>query len=215
MKHLILTVIVLAVVCSVAVRASSPELHSIAREFFAWRATQQPSTGDDVNRIERPGGWVPDWSPKALVGYDAKQKEFHSRLENLNKSGWTVADSIDYLLLRSAIGRVDHELNVVRWPKRHPYFYVQQTLGAVYELLLQPPPFSYDRGRDIVLRMESVSKTLEYARTNLTEPIAPFAQLTIAALQDVKKQLEASSVELVQLCRAFFRSDISPHASKR
>jgi hypothetical protein len=205
MKHPILCVIVLAVLCTIVVRASSPELHSIAREFFAWRATQQPSTGDDVNRVDRPEGWVPDWSPKALASYDAKQKEFRSRLETLNRSGWTVADSIDYLLLRSAIGRVDHELNVVGWPKRHPYFYVQQTLGAVYELLLQPPPFSYERGRDIVLRMESISKTLEHARTNLTEPVTPFAQLTITALEDVKQQLEASSVELVQLLQGDFQ----------
>lgn len=205
MKYRALVLLTLVVGSVTDVAASSPDLQSIARAFFAWRATQQPSTGDDVNRIERPEGWVPDWSPKAIVRYNAQQVEFRSRLETLNKSGWTIADSTDFLLLRSAIGRVDHELNVVRWPRRHPSFYVQQTLGALYELLLQPPPFSYNRGRDIVLRMESIPKTLEYARTNLTEPVAQFAHVTIGDLHDIRKQLETSSVELVQLLPGAFQ----------
>ncbi len=200
---LFLTLII--VVSVIPLHASSPSLQSLAREFFAWRATEQPSTGDDVNRVERPEGWVPDWSPEALAAYDAEQKAFRTRLESLDKSSWTVRDSVDYLLLRSAIARVDHELNVVRWPERQPYFYIEQTLGAVYELLLQPPPFSYERSRDIVLRMESIPKTLRFARINLTEPAAPYARLAIASLDNIRKQLEQSSMELLGLLPPVFQ----------
>ena len=125
--------------------AAAPNLQSLAKEFFAWRAVQQPATNDDVNRVERPDGWTPDWSPNALKQYDAKQREFMRRLNALKHNGWTVADSVDFLLLRSAISRVHYELNITKAPRRNPHFYTQQTLGAVYELILQPLPISESR----------------------------------------------------------------------
>lgn len=181
------------------VYAAAPHLQSLAREFFAWRAVQQPATHDDVNRVERPDRWVPDWSPKALREYDAKQKDFMRRLKGLKHNGWTVSDSVDYLLLRSAISRVEYELNIIRSPRSNPDFYIQQTLGAVFELILQPPPFSESRAKNIVLRLESIPQTLQRARTNLTEPIGVFTQRAIEDLENIKSQLQRFSGELVLL----------------
>lgn len=186
-------------VASVQTNAADSNLHSLAREFFAWRSAQQPATHDDVNRVERPNGWIPDWSPKALVDYDAKQKQFMQQLTALNHRGWTVSDSVDFLLLRSAIARVDYELNVVRSARRNPNFYIQQTLGAVFELLLQPPPLTETRARNIILRLNSIPATLQHARINLTECVAPFATRTIQDLSEIESQLEAFSKELAPL----------------
>jgi uncharacterized protein (DUF885 family) len=186
--------------------ASAPNLQALAREFFAWRAMQQPATNDDVNRVERPDGWTPDWSPQALKEYSAKQKDFLRRLKALQHNGWTVADSVDFLLLRSAISRVEYELNIIRLPRRNPHFYTQQTLGAVYELILQPPPFSESRAQNIVLRLESIPKTLKHARTNLIEPVGVFAQRTIEDLENVKSQLARFSGELVRFLPQSFQA---------
>lgn len=180
-------------------KAGAPNLQRLAREFFTWCAAQQPATNDDVNRVERPDGWAPDWSPEALKRYDAGQKNFMSRLKSLKHTGWTIADSVDYLLLRSAIARVDYELNITGQPRRNPHFYTHQTLGAVYELLLQPPPFSEARATNIAVRLESIPRTLHHARKNLTEPVAAFAQRAIEDLENVERQVEASSVALVPL----------------
>ena len=49
---------------------------------------------------------------------------------------------VDRRLLRSAFARVRWELDVERGWERDPTFYVQETLGAVYDLLVPPPPFS-------------------------------------------------------------------------
>ena len=185
--------------CAQVARAEAPALQSLAREFFTWRAVTQPATGDDVNRVERPEGWVPDWSPKALTSYNARQKEFSRRLTSLSKEGWTISDSVDYLVLRAAIARVDHELNVVRSARKNPNFYIQQTLGAVYELLLPPPPFPYERSKELLLRLESIPATLEHARTNLTGAVRPFAQTAIDNLAQIQKQMDKFSLELVQL----------------
>ncbi len=46
----------------IAVLASADPLDDLARDFWAWRAATQPSSGDDIPRLERPAGWRPDWS---------------------------------------------------------------------------------------------------------------------------------------------------------
>ncbi|MER3522507.1 MAG: DUF885 domain-containing protein [Ignavibacteria bacterium] len=186
----------LFVACSAHAEFSASELQLLAYEFFSWRASQQPSTHDDVNRVQRPDGWTPDWSPQALQHYDARWREFLDRLSKLDRTGWTVADSVDFLLLRSAILRVDHERNVVRSPQRDPDFYVQQTLGSVYELILEPPPFLEERARNLVIRLESIPATLQHARSNLIECVAPFASNTIATLAQIESQLATFSQEL-------------------
>ena len=45
------------------------DLQILARHFFDWRRSQQPVQGDDIPRVERPEGWLPDFSPEALEDY--------------------------------------------------------------------------------------------------------------------------------------------------
>ncbi len=88
----------------------------------------------------------------------------------------------------SAIARVRWELDVnPRW-QRDPAFYVEQTVDALQEELMPPPPFSGERSREIVARTENIPAILEQAKLNL-KAIAPFAQLTIAMLSDIDSRL--------------------------
>lgn len=128
--------------------------------------------------------------------YNAQLKLFRHRLLSLEQAGWTTADSVDFLLLRSAIARVDFEMNLVRSARRNPEFYVQQSLGAVYELLLEPPPFSEARTLNLIARLESIPGTLKTARDNLTEPVAAFGKLTVGDLGNIASQLEMLTKEL-------------------
>ena len=60
----LLTLCCLAVM---AVAATLDPLDDLARDFWTWRAATQPSSGDDIPRIERPAGWLPDWSRDAIA----------------------------------------------------------------------------------------------------------------------------------------------------
>ncbi len=171
-------------------KPSAVNLQALAKEFFDWRATTQPASYDDVNRVERPDGWAPDFSAVALRQHDERQKKFHDRLDALDHSGWTVADSVDYLFLRAAIERVNYELNIVRSARRNPDFYVHQTLGIIYELILPPPPFSEARAKNIVLRMQSIPNTVQHAKANLTEGVRYFADIALAKLSGVREKLD-------------------------
>jgi hypothetical protein len=74
-----------------------------------------------------------------------------------------------------------------RW-QRDPAFYVEQTIGALQEAVVPPPPFGDARSREIVARAENIPSILEQAKLNL-EPIAPFARLTIEMLPDIDARL--------------------------
>ena len=95
----------------------------------------------------------------------------------MNATGWPVAQQVDYRLIGSAIARVRWELDVnPRW-QRDPTFYVEQTVTALEEELLPPPPISDARSREIVTRAQNIPSILEQAKANL-RPIAPFAELS-------------------------------------
>lgn len=173
----------------IALAQNNLKIQNFAREFFNWRVITQPVTGDDIPRVERPDKWIPDYSPEALAAYREKYIEFSSKLINLPHTGWSKSDSVDYLLLHSAIERVNWELNILKLPNRNPDFYVHQTLGAVYELLLIHSPINRNRAENIILRLNSFNKTIQYAKTNLNEPVMSFADIALGSLEDIKSRL--------------------------
>ena len=107
-------------------------------------------------------------------------------MKNLPQENWSVTDSVDYLLLHSAIERVNWELNVLKLPNRNPDFYVHQTLGAVFELLLIHSPMDKKRAENIIHRLNSIPSTIENAKVNLTEAVAPFAEIALRKLNDIR-----------------------------
>ncbi|MBC7047341.1 hypothetical protein G6O52_25795, partial [Salmonella enterica subsp. enterica serovar Heidelberg] len=42
--------------------AAQPAVQQLGADFWAWRGTTQPASSDDIPRIVRPAGWLPDWS---------------------------------------------------------------------------------------------------------------------------------------------------------
>lgn len=165
------------------------DLQSLAKEFFEWRKITQPATGDDILRVERPDKWAPDYSPKAVINYKQEYEKYINRLASLNKSNFSLADSVDYLLLRSAIERVNWELNILKQPFRNPDFYVHQTIGAVYELLLVHSEMTDERAENIITRLNSIPTTIKHAKQNLNEPVKAFTEIALEKLNDIRNRL--------------------------
>src|SRR5262249_39067276 len=85
---------------------------------------------------------------------------------------------------------------VLRSWERDPLFYTQQSLGAVFLYLVQPAPFDESRTRAIVLQMKNIPQIVEDAKRNLNDARAPFAQLAIEQLKDVRASVEKSMAQL-------------------
>jgi len=172
-------------------------LDRLASDFWTWRTIYRPFTFDDIPRIERATG-VRDWSEAAVEKQRADLAKFESRWSAMHPNAWPVAQKVDYRLIGSAIARVRWELDVnPRW-QRDPTFYIEQTVGALQEELMPPPPFNEVRWREIVMRAENVPSILDQAKLNL-KAVKPFAQLAIASLSDIDARMKRVGAGLAPL----------------
>jgi len=163
-------------------------LDKLTDDFWTWRAKYAPFTGDDVNRIERPGG-TRDWS---RVSIDKRRKdlaEFEARWKKIDIDGWPITKQVDYKLIGSALSRVHWELDInPRW-KRDPNFYIEQTLTALVEALTVPAPYDEARSKEILTRVENIPSVLQQGEANLDKPPAPFAAVAAQNLDGIRERL--------------------------
>src|SRR5438034_8175500 len=176
--------------------AQTDSLEKVAGDFWAWRAKYAAFTGDDVNRIERPGG-MRDWSRASI---DQRRKDlaaFEARWKKIDASRWPIPQQVDYRLIGSALSRAHWELDMnPRW-KRDPNFYIEQTLTALVEALTVPPPYDEARSREILTRVENIPSILQQGAGNLTNPPAPFATVAINNLEGIREGLRKMASSLV------------------
>lgn len=166
------------------------QFYQFAREFWQWRAFYQPTSSDDIPRIERPEGWEPDWSAAAVEKQHEALGDFEARWQGFTVSDWTIPQQVDYRLIGSAIARVYWELDVLCSWQRNPRFYVYQTLGAIFEELLMNKPFDEKRSAEIVRRFARIPKLLEDGKANLEgNAIKPFTVATLELFQDLRPRL--------------------------
>jgi len=194
--------------------ATGDSLQQFARDFWAWRAAGQPVSGDDVPRVLRPPGWTPDWSAPAVAARRRDLARFESHWRALASPGRPVAEQVDRRLLGSALARVRWELDGVRLWRRDPGFYLAQTLGALVDALLPPPPFTPARGRQVVERLASFPRTLADGRANLDQAVEPFARLALADLEDVGPRLRQAMAALRPLLAAESRPRLDQETAR-
>jgi uncharacterized protein (DUF885 family) len=176
-------------------KADSQLLEKLADDFWSWRAKYAPFTGDDVNRIERPGG-TRDWSRSAIDSHRKELAEFDARWKKIDASEWPIPNQVDYRLIGSALARVRWELDInPRW-KRDPNFYIEQTLTPIVEALTVPAPYDEAHSREILTRIENIPAILQQGVANLEKPPAPFATVAIQALDGVRERLHKMAAAL-------------------
>jgi uncharacterized protein (DUF885 family) len=182
-------------ICIANIAAAEP-LEKLADDFWAWRAKYAPFTGDDVNRIERPGG-MRDWSGRSIDQRRSDLEKFATRWKNIDGAQWPIAKQVDYKLIESALARVRWELELnPRW-KRDPNFYIEQTLTALAEALTVPAPYDEPRSREILALIENIPSILQQGTENLDNPPAPFASVAIQNLDGIRGRLRKIATALV------------------
>ncbi len=204
------TVLFLATVFfSLNIRAQD-SLDKLATDFWSWRTQYQPFNNDDIPRIERPGGLKRSWSAAAAARQRAELAGFEARWKKLDATKWQRTQQVDYRLMGSALARVHWELDVNRRWQRDPTFYIDQTLTAVTETLLPPPPFDEARSRELVVRLQNIPGILEDAKANLQQPAAPFARLAIELLANIGQDLELVVKEVSPLLTGGRGTELAP-----
>jgi len=179
--------------------SGADDLQKLAGDFWAWRDRNVPFNGDDVPRIPRPAPLTSDdgrdWSAGGIASKRRMRAELEARWKAMNSSAWRVPQQVDYQLLGSAIARVRWELDLNREWRCDPDFYLSQSLGALVQALVEPPPFDPERSRTIRIRMEEIPALLESGKANL-QAAKPFAKLAIDSLHDIGPQLRQLEKEV-------------------
>jgi uncharacterized protein (DUF885 family) len=176
---------------------ANESLQSLADEFWQWRARDQPFSKDDIPRIDHPDGRR-DWSAASIARQRRALTDYETRWKQMNTRGWSISQQVDYRLVGSAMARVRWDLDLNRRWERDPSFYLDQTLTALLEALVQPPPFDARRSREIVVRMEEIPEILADGKKNL-HPVRPFAQLAIADLQHIRPRVQRVAAEVAPM----------------
>ena len=107
MKNIATLLLLLVITSSVCAQQNDP-LDKLANDFWTWRAKYAPFNGDDVPRIERPGG-MRDWSRPAIEKRRKDLDGFESRWKKIDAKGWPVPKQVD------SAGPVPGN----RWRRRH------------------------------------------------------------------------------------------------
>src|SRR6202011_4217383 len=172
-------------------------LDKLAADFWTWRTRYAPFTGDDVNRIERPGG-MRDWSRARIDSQRKELSEFEARWKKIDSHTWPIARQVDYRLIGSALSRVRWELDINPSWRRDPTFYIGQTLTPIVEALTVPAPYTETQSREILTRIENVPSILEQAAQNLERLPAPFARVAAQALENIRPRLHQMASALTR-----------------
>lgn len=177
------------------------EVQQLGADFWAWRATTQPATSDDIPRIVRPQGWTPDWSPKAVAEQRKALAQFEAQWKALAAKPGTVSEKVDYRLVGSALARVHWELDHVAAWRRQPHFYVAQALNPVFETLLPPPPVEAARVDQVIRLLDNAPAVLAAGQANLDDMRGPFVDAALAQIAIVPDSLRGMA------------RGLAPHAS--
>jgi uncharacterized protein (DUF885 family) len=193
MKNLCPLIFLIAMALSL--RAQTESLDKLSDDFWAWRAKYAPFNGDDVPRMERPGG-MREWSRASIDKRRKDLADFETRWKKIDTHTATVPRQVDYRLIGSALSRVRWELDVNPSWKRDPTFYISQTLTALVEALTVPAPYDEARSKEILTRIQNIPAILEQGAQNLEKPPAPFAAVAITALDGVRDRLQKMAAAL-------------------
>ena len=111
MKNLCAVLLLSSVALSAGGQSQADSLEKLADDFWTWRANYALFTGDDVNRMERPGG-MRDWSQASIETRRKDLAGFETCWKKIDATGWPIPRQVDYRLIGSALSRVRWELSI-------------------------------------------------------------------------------------------------------
>jgi hypothetical protein len=170
----------LQLAASAALSLLAPPLEAASRYddlvalFQDWRAFQAP----------RRAAGVPDYTAPAMARQRDELRGFQDRLKAIDTSGWTVAQRVDWELVRAEMNGLEFDHRVLRPWTRDPAFYrvvwPEQSdtpahegpafAGAV-ELWQFPPPLTPVRLAELRQELGAIPGILDQARANLVEDV--------------------------------------------
>jgi hypothetical protein len=152
-------------------RAQQASYDKLVKLFFAWREFRAPTMVDGV----------PDYTSAAMERQHRELSTWQRRLADIDTSGWTVAQQIDWYIVWAEMNGLDFKHRVKQPWSRDPAFYVWfypsptdvperegPNIHGAIELPNYPRPLSKAHASEIAARLRKAEKVFQQARVNLT-----------------------------------------------
>ena len=179
---------------------------ALAQLFDQWRSFEHPAMVRGVA----------DYSTAAMTAKAAALAQWRSRLEAIDRQGWTVAQLNDYRLIKAEMNGLDFNLRVLRPWARDPAFYVS-VLPERSDVPLREGPIAYptielyryhfplsaDSQQQLTTALAAVPALLAQAKDNLHDSNA--RDLWVFGEQELRNQsstlasLEAGTLSVMTL----------------
>ena len=153
-------------------QATSTRYDDLVAFYEQWRAFQQPNLVDGV----------PDYTERAMADQHRELVDYQRRLAAIDTTGWSVAQQVDYHLVRAEMNGLDFDHRVLQPWARNPAFYtmifpaqsdVPAHEGPVVhgwiDLWTYQFPLASSDAAQLGQRLRVIPPLLEQARLNLTE----------------------------------------------
>ena len=186
--------------------SSSDTYGQLLTLFREWRAFEQPKF---VNG-------VPDYTRAAMAAQHRALAEWRSRLERIDRKGWTIPREVDWHLVRAEMNGLDFDHRVRRPWERDPAFYVWifpaqsdvpahegPVIHGWIDLWKYRYPLSATDAAELTARIGAIPALLDQARRNLTgdardlwsSGIRDFKTQT-ADLEELSRRVAGTSADL-------------------
>ncbi len=179
---------------------------------------------DQIRDLRRPQAidGLPDYSPAAVAVRTEHIGQLRAHLGAIDASEWSVADRVDYLLVRAQLSAAEFDLRIVRAWARDPGVAVDAIRAIPYTEV----PADREQRERLEGRLAGVSEVLARASEYLSQPSGELARMAIRQLDhsdgvnqgepwrqpppagvigwygDLIRRLEEADSELVEAARA-------------
>ncbi len=215
--HRLLACAVTTLLASCAATSAAPTPSPTAKYedfislFAEWRAFQKPKL---VNG-------VPDYTSAAMAAQQSELAGSRRRLAAFDPRAWSIAQQVDFHILRAEMNGLDFDHRVLQPWARNPAFYVSVVadesdqparegpfaLGTV-ELWRWQFPLAAERAGELAARLAPVPALLQQARGNLT---GNARDLWVYGIRSMKEQRSVLAELASKAGRSPERSRMGPH----
>lgn len=186
---------------------ANPALIQLSQAFQTWLNRNGAVEPFVATRLQRPADWAPDWSRTAIQARKTEYLQFQARLDAIAPDSLDTADQVDAALLGAAMERVHWQLEVLDRPSRDPGFYLDQSLGSLFNILLHSPQPSEMQLEEIIRRLHRFPALINSAKLNLDTVVPELATATINRIGNVNDMVEALGAALQAHVPANMTSD--------
>ena len=187
--------------------------------FADWRAFEQPALRDGA----------PDYTAATMARQHEELKRYQARLAAIDTEAWTIAQQVDYHLVRAEMNGLDFNIRVLKPWARDPAYYTSVWLDqsdtpahegpthhALIEVWTYDFPLSAEAEAKLTAELTTVPPLLEQARDNLVGNarelwVAGITNLRdqAAALEDLERRTQGGSEELALALRESHAATVS------